>query len=205
MAVLVQQARLSVSTPASPADIPPTATLSELEDIKAAWASQAAKLGYLDTCWQVVRWLGSPLQAQGWNGLRLWRSDDGDLAIAGSEQNRKFDPEAGFWLTERKFSVWLRNAVETARNYELLRQAQNPRDAVILTSLCVAGCTWSFLANENPAPQLQAGALFLPGTWFAKVLAVSTIARSAMLRSVADSGEAQRTALLAELLAGLNI
>jgi hypothetical protein len=206
MAVLAPtQARLSVSTPADPAGIPATASLAELEDIKAAWASQAAELGYLETCWQVVRWLGSPLQAQGWNGLRLWRSGDGELAIAGGEQSRKFEPEAGAWLVERKFNVWLRNPVETARNYELLRQAHGPLDAVIFSGRCVARGTWSFLDNENPAPQLQEGALFLPGRWFTKVLAVSSIAHSARLRSVADSGEAQRKALLTEMLVGQNI
>lgn len=206
MAVLTQvQTRLGVSIPADPAGIPTTATLAELEELKAAWASQAAELGYLETCWQVVRWLGSPVQIQGWNGFRLWHSQDGDLAIAGGEQNLKFDPEAGAWLVERKLNVWLRNPVETARNYEILRQARNPLDAVIFSSRCVAHCTWSFLNTERPAPQLQADALFLPGLWFSKVLAVTHDARSTMLSSVADAGEAQRKTLLAELLAGLKI
>lgn len=197
--------RVAVSAPADSAHISPEATLGELREIKAAWAALAAEVGYLDSCWEVVRWLGTPVFCQGHKGVRLWRSGDGELAILGSEVHKKFSADEGAWQVERRMSAWLKDTVEIARNQELLRQVKNPVDVVLFSSRCVVQHTWSYLDVKAPVLLPQAGTLFIPGQWIAKMLAVTVDAKQAIRRAVFDSGESERTALLAELLVGQSV
>ena len=206
MAVAATDLRVAVSAaPADPAHISPDTALSELQEIKVAWASLAAEVGYLDNCWEVVRWLGEPVFCQGHNNIRLWHSNDGELAIIGSENRKKFSPDEGAWHVERKIGAWLKNAVETARNQGVLRQTISPVDTVVFSSRCVVRHAWTYYDVESPILLPQEGTLFIPGQWIAKILAVTVDAKGAMMRTVFDAGEAERKELLAELMVGQNV
>ena len=206
MAVAATNLRVAVSAaPAGPAHISPDTALAELQEIKVAWASLAADVGYLDNCWEVVRWLGEPVFCQGHNNIRLWHSNDGELAIIGSENQKKFNPDEGAWHVERKIGVWLKNAVETARNQGVLRQTSSPVDTVLFSSRCVVRHAWTYYDVESPLLLSQEGTLFIPGQWIAKILAVTVEAKGAMMRMVFDAGESERKELLAELMVGQNV
>jgi hypothetical protein len=199
---------LRVAVPSAltgPAQISAEMTLAELQEIKAAWAALAADLGYLDNCWEVVRWLGEPVFCRGHNNLRLWRSQDGELAILGSENRKTFNPDEGAWHVERKIGVWLKNAVETARNQGVLRQTSSPVDKVLFSSRCVVRHAWTYYDVKSPILIPQEGTLFIPGQWIAKILAVTVDAKGAMMRTVFDAGESERKELLAELMVGQNV
>lgn len=198
--------RVAVSTaPAGPAQISPETTLAELHEIKAVWASLAADLGYLENCWEVVHWLGEPVFCQGHHQFLLWRSQDGELAILGSENRKTFNPDESAWLVERKVSVWLKNAVETARNQGILRQTSRPVDAILFSSRCVVRHAWNYFEVKSPILLPLTATLFIPGQWIAKILAVTVEAKGAKLRTVFEAGEAERKELLAELMVGQNV
>jgi hypothetical protein len=136
---------MTVSTPANSTLISAEASLAELREIKVVWAALAANVGYLESCWDVVRWLGVPVFCHGHNNVQLWRSADGELAILGSENQKEFSPDDGAWRVERRMSAWLKDTVETACNQELLRRTSSPVDAVIFSSRCVVRHTWDYL------------------------------------------------------------
>ncbi len=198
--------RVTVSTtPAGPAQLSPQTALAEHREIKAAWASLAAALGYLENCWEVVRWQGEPVFCQGHNRLLLWRSQDGELAILGSENRKTFNPDESAWLVERQISVWLKNTAEAAHNQGILRQTNSDLDAILFSSRCVSRHTWTYFEVKTPILLPQAGTLFIPGQWIAKILAASLEAKGARQRTIFDTGEAEHQGLLAELMAGQHI
>ena len=196
---------VTVSTPANSTLISAEASLAELREIKVVWAALAANVGYLESCWDVVRWLGVPVFCHGHNNVQLWRSADGELAILGSENQKEFSPDEGAWRVERRMSAWLKDSVETACNQELLRRTSSPVDAVIFSSRCVVRHTWDYLDVKSPVLLAQPGTLFIPGQWITKMLAVTVDAKHAMMRAVFDTGESERTALLAELLVSQSV
>jgi hypothetical protein len=196
---------MTASTPAHSTLISAEASLADLREIKVVWAALAANVGYLESCWDVVRWLGVPVFCHGHNNVQLWRSADGELAILGSENQKEFSPDEGAWRIERRMSAWLKDSVETACNQELLRRTSSPVDAVIFSSRCVVRHTWDYLDVKSPVLLALPGTLFIPGQWITKMLAVTVDAKHAMMRAVFDTGESERTALLAELLVGQSV
>lgn len=197
--------RIAISAPLNSAMVSPEASLDELREIKAAWTAQAAEIGYLDACWNVLRWLGSPVHCLGHNKISLWQSADNQLAIIGSETRLQYLPDQSAWQVKRGLSAWLRNSVEAAFNQDILRDTQNPVDAVIFSGNCVVRHTWTFAETGNPVLVPEAGGLFIPGQWIARVLAVTADAKAAMMHTVSDAGESERSKLLAELLVGQSI
>lgn len=67
------------SRPASPALIPETSSLAELNRIKHSWIQAARDLGYHENIWQVVYRLGSKMRTAGLRECQVWQS--GEVAI----------------------------------------------------------------------------------------------------------------------------
>lgn len=57
------------------------ATLAELRQAKAAWLAEAERLGHLDACRRIARWLGKPFEAQGWPLWKCYRWQSGDVVL----------------------------------------------------------------------------------------------------------------------------
>jgi hypothetical protein len=182
------------SRPASPALIPETSSLAELNRIKQSWIQAACDLGYPENIWQVVYWLGSKVRTSCLRECRVWQS--GEVAIIANEYPLRFIPERNTHLMQRSFGVWLADG-----------QTRPPRtnlvDDILFSSNLVA--RWVWLVAGNEIEEVEKELLFLPGRWLNPILAELGHARQTAQQSGLDATEAERRKLLAQMLVGLDV
>ncbi len=182
------------SRPASPALIPETSSLAELNRIKHSWIQAARDLGYHENIWQVVYWLGSKVRTAGLRECQVWQS--GEVAIIANEYPLRFIPELNTDLMRRSYGVWLADGQKHASRSNLI-------DDILFSSNLVA--RWAWLVVGTQIEEVEQELLFLPGRWLNLVLAELGHAHQAAQQSGLDATEAERRKLLAELLVGLEV
>ena len=180
--------------PVSPAAIPETATLTELNRIKQSWIQAARDLAYPESIWQVVYWLGSKVRFASLRECQVWQS--GEVAIIANEYPLRFIPEKNTNLVQRSFGVWLADG-------KLHPSQTNPVDEIIFTSNLVARWVWLLAGDE--AEEVEKELLFLPGHWLNVILAEGGHARQMAQQHGLDAIEVERRKLLAQMLVGLAI
>jgi hypothetical protein len=190
------------SRPASPALIPETSSLAELNRIKHSWIQAARDLGYPENIWQVVYWLGSKVRTSGLRECQVWQS--GEVAIIANEYPLRFIPELNTDLIRRSFGVWLADGkTHPARANPGVVCRGNIVDDILFSSNLVA--RWAWLVAGTQIEEVEQELLFLPGRWLNPVLAELGHARQAAQQSGLDATEAKRRKLLAEMLVGLEV
>lgn len=182
------------SRPATPALIPETSSLAELNRIKQSWIQAARDLGYPENIWQVVYWLGSKVRTSGLRECQVWQG--GEVAIIANEYPLRFIPELNTDLIRRSFGVWLSDG----KNHH---PRANLVDDILFSSNLVA--RWAWLVAGTQIEEVEQELLFLPGRWLNPVLAELSHARQAAQQSGLDATEAKRLKLLAEMLVGLDV
>jgi len=180
--------------PISPATIPETTSLAELNRIKQSWIQAARDLDYPENIWQVVYWLGNKVRTSGLRECQVWQS--GEVAIIANEYPLRFIPERNTNLMQRSFGVWLADGQTRASR-------TNPVDEILFSSNLVA--RWVWLVAGNEIEEVEKELLFLPGRWLNPVLAELGHARQAAQQNGLDTIEAERRKLLAEMLVGLEV
>ncbi len=190
------------SRPASPALIPETSSLAELNRIKQIWIQAARDLSYPENIWQVVYWLGSKVRTSGLRECQVWQG--GNVAIIANEYPLRFLPERNTGLLQRSFGVWLadgQNHPPRANPGVVCRG--NLVDDILFSSNLVA--RWVWLVTGTEIEEVEQELLFLPGRWLNPVLAELGHARQAAQQNGLDAIEAERRKLLAEMLVGLDV
>lgn len=182
------------SRPASPALIPETSSLAELNRIKQSWIQAARDLGYPENIWQVVYWLGSKARTSGLYECLVWQG--GNVAIIANEYPLRFVPELNTDLVRRSFGVWLADGQDHPPRANIV-------DDILFSSNLVA--RWVWLVAGTEVEEVEQELLFLPGRWLNPVLAELGHARQAAQQSGLDAIEAERRKLLAEMLVGLEV
>ena len=182
------------SRPASPALIPETSSLAELNRIKHGWIQAARDLGYPENIWQVVYWLGSKARTSGLRECQVWQG--GEVAIIANEYPLRFIPELNTDLMRRSFGVWLADG----KNHH---PCANLVDDILFSSNLVA--RWAWLVAGTQIEEVEQELLFLPGRWLNLVLAQLGHARQAAQQSDLDAIEVERRKLLAQMLVGLDV
>ncbi len=181
--------------PASPALIPETSSLAELNRIKHSWIQAARDLGYPEDIWQVVYWLGSKVRTSGLRECQVWQSEGREIAIIANEYPLRFIPELNTDLVRRSFGVWLADGkTHPART--------NIVDDIIFSSNLVA--RWAWLVGTQ-IEEVEQELLFLPGRWLNPVLAELGHARRVAQQSGLDAVEVERRKMLAEMMVGIDI
>ena len=182
------------SRPASPALIPETSSLAELNRIKHSWIQAARDLGYPENIWQIVYWLGSKVRTSGLRECQVWQS--GEVAIIANEYPLRFIPELNTDLMRRSYGVWLADGKTHQAHPNIV-------DEILFSSNLVA--RWAWLVAGTQVEEVENELLFLPGRWLNPVLAELGHAHQAAQQSGLDATEAERRKLLAELLVGLEV
>lgn len=182
------------SRPASPALIPETSSLAELNRIKQSWIQAARDLGYPENIWQVVYWLGSKVRTSGLRECQVWQG--GEVAIIANEYPLRFIPELNTDLIRRSFGVWLSDGKNHPPRANLV-------DDILFSSNLVA--RWAWLVAGSQIEEVEQELLFLPGRWLNPVLAELGHARQAAQQSGLDAIETERRKLLAQMLVGLDV
>lgn len=182
------------SRPASPALIPETSSLAELNRIKQSWIQAARDLSYPEDIWQVVYWLGSKVRTSGLRECQVWQG--GNVAIIANEYPLRFLPERNTDLLQRSFGVWLADGQDHPPRSNLV-------DDILFSSNLVA--RWVWLVAGAEVEEVEQELLFLPGRWLNPVLAELGHARQAAGQRSLDAIEAERRKLLAEMLVGLDV
>ncbi len=182
------------SRPASPALIPETSSLAELNHIKQSWIQAARDLSYPESIWQVVYWLGSKVRTSGLRECQVWQS--GEVAIIANEYPLRFIPELNTDLVRRSFGVWLADGKQHEPRANLV-------DDILFSSNLVA--RWAWLVAGTQIEEVEQELLFLPGRWLNPVLAELGHAHQAAQQSGRDAAEAERRKLLAEMLVGQEV
>jgi len=190
------------SRPASPALIPETSSLAELNRIKHSWIQAARDLDYPENIWQVVYWLGSKVRTSGLRECQIWQS--GKVAIISNEYPLRFIPELNTDLIRRSFGVWLADGkTHPAEPNPGVVCRGNIVDDILFSSNLVA--RWAWLVAGAQIEEVEQELLFLPGRWLNLVLAELGHAHQAAQQSGCDAIEAERRKLLAEMLVGLEV
>ena len=182
------------SRPASPALIPETSSLAELNRIKHSWIQAARDLGYPENIWQIVYWLGSKVRTSGLRECQVWQS--GEVAIIANEYPLRFIPELNTDLMRRSFGVWLADGKTHPARTDIV-------DDILFRSNLVA--RWAWLVAGTQIEEVEQELLFLPGRWLNPVLAELGHAHQAAQQNGLDAIEAKRRKLLAEMLVGLEV
>jgi hypothetical protein len=184
--------------PASPATIPETTSLAELQRIKQAWLQAARDLGYHENIWEVAFWLGTPVKQRGGWECKVWQS--GNVAIIASEYPVRFLLERNTSLLKRSYTVWLTNPQVDSN-----RQNPHPNivDDIVFNSYPVA--RWAWLMAGSELQEIEEELLFIPGRWFNPILTEIVHAHQAAQQNGMDASEFERRKLLAQLLIGMEI
>jgi hypothetical protein len=180
--------------PISPATIPETTSLAELNRIKQSWIQAARDLDYPENIWQVVYWLGNKVRTSGLRECQIWQN--GKVAIIANEFPLRFIPERNTNLMQRSFGVWLADG-------QTRSSRANPVDEILFSSNLVARWVWLVVGNE--IEEVEKELLFLPGRWLNPILAELVHARQAAQQRGLDATEAERRKLLAQMLVGLEV
>jgi len=199
-----------IALPASPAEIRPDTSLADLFDIKREWLRLAENAGYTEMCWQVLHWLGVPVQARaGHDPVLVCRLSNG-VALVGSERAEKrlvrsYVERQNAWLMKRSLTAWLES--EAGEQRALLSKARergNVVDQIMYASLPVARLGWEYSDDEQPR-LLEDQSTFLPGKWFNAILAALPDAKDKAQASGAEAVAAERAEMLRCLLVGRQI
>ncbi len=170
--------------PATPADIPPEATIEQLEAIKDAWLSQAVEDGFPWALWKIASVLGR-------HAYRFGR-DMWDIewdAPAGRVRLRMMRSSAGYRPPEGRFYTW------TSVSASIISHPEMP---------FVAHFVWLHPEGESPRDeQLDTDkCLFIPGQWTLQTARLFGRAVEAERKQQERQAEAARRKLLDDLLAG---
>ena len=167
----------------SPLEIPPDATIEQLEAIRLAWLEDARVQGIPDKLYQVAYWLGG--KAPDNRGIfRLLAV--GNLRIWASVKIGTRNVTANAWNMTRGVVVYL--------------DAEQQQ--------CVTNWTWHYVGDYDDVPaEAQEGAdlLYIPGAWTAAALAMTPKAEAARVGYAWNAEEKERDELARKMLVGMQI
>jgi hypothetical protein len=174
--------------PASPKQIPATATLAELEAIRTGWLNIAKDAQIPEKLFEIGYYLGEPMKflVHRSSGLyRSWHDADGRIEIVACQTIKGRNVPAFAWNIVR--SVYA--AVD---------------DNTVLA------WAWSYTGQDENAPDMPADAvatpgLYIPGEWTARALALSPKAEKTRIGIAQASTVAKRDELAGKLLVGKSI
>lgn len=180
----------------TPAAVPGSATLPELQQLKSAWLEQARQAGHFEACRVVVEQLGRRIEHERhypYNYHPAWAWASRDLFIVMWYQSRVYIPQVCEYEETYKLFVTLGEPFlipgGSPAGFDLIGQGRT-----------VAQYTWSNIPGHSPH-----NGLFVPGQWLERVLYALPEAEQVIERRNNAGREAARLALAESLLIGQEI
>ena len=188
----------------TPLELRKDATLSELKQLKQEWLEEARQQAIPAKTWEILRWLGRPVQFGMLREALFWQS--GKISLIGSQRSVIYSPAHGTFVERRAIAVYV--ARENAMHPQH-PNLQNPVDKAIFTGDQVL--RWGWLVAESPAfgDLIEEGLgengdnlLFVPGRWVEVILAATPQAEDAARQHGREGQEAERQSLIQQMLVG---
>lgn len=180
----------------------PDATLEELKMTKQGWLEMARQAGYPEICWEIVRWLGTPINRYVSRGKpSLWEM--GNIAIYGNEHVLTFDQQEQNWEYTRGVCVWVRTPGSKVKAHTAL-------DDIVLNSNQVLYWSWTVFYDkesntESVTPSQDEKNIFINGSWILSVRDFIGQAQAAKEAHNLANTDLERKRLMDEMLVGVSV
>lgn len=186
---------ITKALPTTPATIPASTSLDELNEISKAWISQARAENVPDVIWGVLFYLGHTVRVHGHPSVLVWSNGAG-VSVIGNEHSEMWSLANNTFVKRRGFTVWVPNGF---KRVNVLGEIDN----IVLNSVPV--CQWSWNISGDEIIERPDSLLFVNGVWVESVLRFRTQAAREAARREAGSAEIQRRALAEKLLIGMDV
>lgn len=180
------------------------ASLSELKQLKQEWLEEARQHTVPAKAWEILRWLGQPVQFGLLREALFWQS--GKISLIGSQQSVIYSPEHRTFVERRSVAAYVAREGAAPPQHPNL---QNPVDRAIFTGDQVM--RWGWLVAESPAHgelieedlgENGDNLLFVPGRWVEIVLGATAQAEAVARQRGREGQEAERQNLMQQMLVG---
>lgn len=179
-------------------------SLADLKQLKHAWLEEARQQAVPVKIWEILRWLGQPVQFGMLREALFWQS--GKISLIGSQSSVIYSPAHGTFVERRVITVYVARENATPPQHSNL---QNPVDKAIFTGDQVL--RWGWLVAESPVHgelieedlgENGHNLLFVPGRWVEVILAATPQAEAAARQQGREGQESERQHLLQQMLVG---
>ncbi len=200
-------------------EIKKDATLEELEMTKQGWLSMAHQVGYPDMIWEICRWLGVVSAAANENLSDVFLFQNGDVTVFGREDviKRLVTPSKNCWLYSRRVSVIVKTKEfvpvqsagrdgRTAQSIE--RNNANAVYRALFSGEVVMSWEWLVTYDDNGIEDKKENpreCSFVNGNWILSLRNFIGPAQAAKDAHNVKNTDKERSALLSEMLVGVNV
>lgn len=188
----------------TPLELRKDASLSELKQLKQEWLEEARQQAIPVKAWEILRWLGHPVQFGLLREALFWQA--GKISLIGSQRSVIYSPEHGTFVERRSVSAYVAREGAARPSHPNL---QNPVDRAIFMGDQVV--RWGWLVAESPVHgelieedlgENGDNLLFVPGRWVEIVLGATPQAEAVARQRGREGQEAERQNLMQQMLVG---